>query len=86
MKVYSRSILEMESGPEWVIYDPVAHAICQYNGQITIEGLGKINASKPSGRGAIEYFDPRFAAEYFTMPMRLSRIEKLLEDLSNKEK
>ena len=73
--------LEMESRPEWVVYDPVAHAICRYNGQITIEGLGKINASKPSRRGAIEYFNPRFAAEYFSMPMRMSKIEKLLEKI-----
>jgi DNA-binding MarR family transcriptional regulator len=72
--------LEMESGPEWVFYDPVANVLCKNNGQITIKGLGKINASKPSRKGAIEYFDIRRAAEYFAMPECLFRIEKMLEE------
>ena len=78
--------LETESGPEWVVYDPVASIISKQNGQITVDGLGKINASKPLRRGELEYFDPRFAAEYLTMPRRISNIEKLLEDLVKKEK
>lgn len=77
--------LDMEHGAEWVVYDPVANLISQQSGQITIDGLGKINASKPLRRGEIEYFDPRFAADYITMPMRISNIEKLLEDLLRKE-
>ncbi|MGH9983476.1 MAG: hypothetical protein ACRD8W_05910 [Nitrososphaeraceae archaeon] len=77
--------LEMEHGAEWVVYDPVAHIISQQSGQITVDELGKINASKPLRRGEIEYFDPRFAAEYITMPKRISNIEKLLEDLLRKE-
>jgi DNA-binding MarR family transcriptional regulator len=72
--------LELEPGTEWVVYDPLAKYIIGYNGQITIEGLGKINASKPLRRGEIEYFDPRFAADYLTMPRRISNIEKLLEE------
>lgn len=75
--------LGIESGAEWVVYDPVANALCKQNGQLTIEGLGKVNASKPSRIGAIEYFDIRRAAEYFAMPERLSRIERKLEQLSN---
>lgn len=78
--------LEIEHGAEWVVYDPVANLISRQNGQITVDGLGKINASKPLRRGEIEYFDPRFAAEYITMPMRVSNIEKLLEDLIRKKK
>lgn len=77
--------LEIEHGAEWVVYDPVANIISKQSGQITVDGLGKINASKPLRRGEIEYFDPRFAAEYITMPKRISNIEKLLEDLLRKE-
>lgn len=73
--------LELEHGTEWVVYDPVANIISRQSGQITVDGLGKINASKPLRRGEIEYFDPRFAADYITMPMRVSNIEKLLEEL-----
>lgn len=78
--------LEIEPGPEWVVYDPVASIISKQNGQITVEGLGKINASKPLRRGELEYFDPRFAAEYLTMPRRISNIEMLLEDFLKKGK
>jgi hypothetical protein len=78
--------LEIENGPEWVVYDPVANFISKQNGQITVDGIGKINASKPLRRGEIEYFDPRFAADYVTMPMRVSNIEKLLEELLSKNK
>jgi hypothetical protein len=73
--------LEPESGSEWVVNDPVADSLCKYNGQITIKGLAKVNASKPARRGAVEYFDPLRAAEYFTMPQRLAKMERLLEDL-----
>ena len=78
--------LEIEPRPEWVVYDPVANIISKHNGQITVDQLGKINASKPLRRGELEYFDPRFAAEYLTMPRRISNIEKLLEELVKKEK
>ena len=77
--------LEMENGPEWVVYDPVASIISKQNGQITVDGLGKINASKPHRRGELEYFDPRFAAEYLSMPRRISNIEQLLARLLKKE-
>jgi hypothetical protein len=73
--------LEMESGAEWVVYDPVARTICKSNGQVTIEGVGKVNASKPFRRGEVEYFDLRQAADYLAMPRRLSKIEKMLEEL-----
>jgi DNA-binding MarR family transcriptional regulator len=76
--------LEIENHPEWVVYDPVANLISKQNGQITVDGIGKINASKPLRRGEIEYSDPRFAADYITMPMRVSKIEKLLEGLLKK--
>ena len=75
--------LEMESGVEWVIYNPMAGTMCKSNGQITIEGLGKVNASKPLHRGEMEYFDIRRAANYFSMPERLARMEKRLEQHSD---
>ena len=78
--------LEIEKHPEWIVYDPVASIISKQNGQITVEGLGKINASKPLRRGELEYFEPSFAAEYLSMPRRISNIEQLLEELVKKEK
>lgn len=78
--------LEIESRPEWVVYDPVANIISKQNGQVTVDQLGKVNASKPLRRGELEYFDPGFAAEYLTMPSRISNIEKLLEEFMKKEK
>jgi hypothetical protein len=36
--------LEMESGVEWVVYDPLAGTICKSNGQVTIDRLGKIKS------------------------------------------
>ena len=47
--------LDIETGAEWVVYDPIAKLICEYHGPITVDGLAKINASKPSRRGEIEY-------------------------------
>jgi DNA-binding MarR family transcriptional regulator len=79
-------ILKMESRPEWVVHDPLANQICKYNGQITVEELAKINASKPSRIGALEYFDPQFASEYCTMPRRVSNIEKLLQEVLERMK
>jgi DNA-binding MarR family transcriptional regulator len=57
--------LEIERGAEWVVYDPVANLISKQNGQITVDGLGKINASKPSRKGEIEYFDPVCCRIYY---------------------
>lgn len=73
--------LEIEHGAEWVVYDPVANIISKQNGQITVDQLGKINASKPLRRGELEYPDPRFAAEYLSVPKRISNIEQLLEQI-----
>lgn len=75
--------LKFEQGIEWVVYDPVAKLLCKYNGQITIDGLGKVNASKPYRRGEVEFFDPRRASEYFTMPQRLTKVERLFEEQNN---
>ena len=68
--------LELSSRGEWVVYDPVAHTYSKQFGQITIDGIGKVNASKPSRRGAFEFFDPRDCADYMAMPKRLSNLEQ----------
>jgi hypothetical protein len=81
--------LELSSHPEFVVYDPVAKAFSKYNGQVTIEGVGKVNASGPSRRGEFEFHDPRAAADYMAMPRRIDKIEqkvdKILELLDLKE-
>ncbi|MGB0026736.1 MAG: winged helix-turn-helix domain-containing protein [Nitrososphaeraceae archaeon] len=68
--------LELSSRGEWVVYDPVAHTYAKQFGQITIDGVGKVNASKPSRIGAFEFFDPRDCADYMDMPKRLSNLEQ----------
>jgi hypothetical protein len=61
---------------EWVVYDPVAKSLSNQLGQITIDGVGKVNASKPKRRGEFEWHDPRDCADYMAMPKRLTNIEK----------
>jgi len=81
--------LELSSRGEWVVCDPVAHTYSKQFGQITIDGTGKVNASKPSQIGAFEFFDPTDCADYMAMPKRLSNLEqdvkKILTLLKNKE-
>jgi hypothetical protein len=61
---------------EWVTYDPVAKSLSNQLGQITVDGVGKINASKPRRRGEFEWFDPTNCADYMAMPRRLANIEQ----------
>jgi hypothetical protein len=46
------------------------------NNQITVEGVGKVNASKPGRSGEFEWFDPRDCADYMALPKRLAIIEQ----------
>ena len=39
--------LELSSKGEWVIYNPLAKAITNEIGRVTLEGVGKINSSFP---------------------------------------
>ena len=76
--------LELISKPEWVVYDPLAKESCKHNGQVTYDGICKINASKPRKFGEIEFFDPRSLEDYLLMPKRLKNIEtKMTELLQN---
>jgi hypothetical protein len=76
--------LEVASKPEWVMYDPVAKAFCKHNGQVTHNGIGKANASKPRGIGEFEFFDPRALMDYMLMPQRLKNMEYSTEKISKK--
>jgi hypothetical protein len=44
---------------EWVVYDPIAKSLSNQFGQIIVDGIGKVNASKPRRIGELEWFDPR---------------------------
>ena len=68
--------LHPSSKGEWVVYDPVAKSLSNHLGQITVDGVGKVNASKPRRRGEFEWFSPRDCADYMTMPKRLANIEQ----------
>jgi len=74
--------LRVCSRPEWVIHDPIAREFCKQNGQVTYDGIGKVNASKPRHIGEFEFFDPRALSEYLLMPQRLRNVETMLERLS----
>jgi hypothetical protein len=61
---------------EWVVYDPFAKLLSNQFGQITVEGVGKVNASKPGRSGEFEWFDLRDCADYMALPKRLAMIEQ----------
>jgi predicted transcriptional regulator len=73
--------LELSSKGEWVIYSPLARTITKYTGRVTVEGIGRINASLPGRIGEFEFFDPRAAAEFLEMPRRMARIEQNMKKL-----
>ena len=68
--------LELSSKGEWVVYNPLAKAITNTTGRITVDGIGKINASLPNRYGEFEFHDPRAAAEFLEMPGRIARLEQ----------
>lgn len=68
--------LELSSKGEWVVYNPLAKVITGITGRITVDGVGKINASLPGRIGEFEFHDPRTAAEFLEMPRRLARLEQ----------
>jgi len=75
--------LELGSRGEWVAYDPVAKSFCKTNGQVTYDGIGKVNASPPRHIGEFEFHDPRALIDYLAMP---ARIENMLKRIENMEK
>jgi hypothetical protein len=46
--------LELSSKAEWVIYNPLAKAITNKIGRVTVEGVGMINASLPDRYGEFQ--------------------------------
>jgi hypothetical protein len=68
--------LELSSKAEWVIYNPLAKAITNTTGRITVDGIGKINSSLPNRYGEFEFHDPMAAAEFLEMPRRLVSLEQ----------
>jgi hypothetical protein len=73
--------LELSSRAEWLVYDPVAKGFCKHIGQVTVEALGKVNASNPGKIGEFEFYDPRVLADYMAMPRRLVSLEQAVNKL-----
>jgi predicted transcriptional regulator len=73
--------LQLGSRGEWLVYDPIARAFCKSVGQVSYDGLAKVNASKPGRLGEFEFHDPRALADYLAMPRRIDKIERMLEKL-----
>jgi predicted transcriptional regulator len=67
--------LERSSRGEWVVYNPLAKVITNKIGQVSLEGIGKINASLPNRYGEFEFYDPRAAAGFLEMPRRVAKLE-----------
>jgi len=80
--------LQSSSRGEWLIYDPIAKELCEHNGQVTYNGIVKVNASKPRKICELEFYDPRALLDYMLMPHRLKDVEtmvkKILELLEQK--
>lgn len=76
--------LQVSSRPEWLVYDPVAREFCKNNGQVTYDGIGKVNASRPRQIGEIEFNDPRALIEYLNMPTMVKNIQNEVNRISIK--
>ena len=76
--------LRLGSRGEWLVHDPVARFFCKTNGQVTYEGISKLNASKPRSFGEFEFFDPRALYDYVLMPARVTRIDVRTETIETK--
>jgi hypothetical protein len=57
----------------------LARAFCKSVGEVSYDGLAKVNASKPRRVGEFEFHDPRALADYLAMPRRIDKIERMLE-------
>lgn len=74
--------LTLSSRAEWAVYDdPVIESATRYLGQVTVDGLAKVNKSKPGRRGEVEYHHPRRVAEYVQMPSRIRKLESSMETM-----
>jgi DNA-binding MarR family transcriptional regulator len=73
--------MQLSDKGEWVVFDPVAKSITENLGRINIDGVAKINASKPLRRGEFEFFSPLAAAEYLSMPYHVRVLEYKMDKL-----
>ena len=46
-----------------------------------VDGVGKVNASRPGRRGEFEWFDPRDCVDYMAMPKSLAMMEQQQYDM-----
>jgi hypothetical protein len=75
--------LELSSKAEWVVPNPLAKAITNKVGRVTVDGVGKINASLPKRYGEFEFYNPIAAAEFLEMPGRIARLEQDVEGIKH---
>lgn len=68
--------LQLGSRGQWSVYDPIARAFCKSVGQVSYEGVAKVDASKPGHFGEFEFHDPRALLDYLAMPERVHNIEQ----------
>lgn len=73
--------LHKSSKGEWIVYSPVAKAISKHFGQLTVQGIGKINASKPRRLGEFEFYDENDATCLMNMPRRLFNVEQQIQEM-----
>jgi hypothetical protein len=70
------------AGSEWVSYnDPVAKIISKSVGQVSLKGVGKINASLPDRFGEIEFESLETFVDYIEMPKRVKDLDQRLKTI-----
>jgi hypothetical protein len=73
--------LESSSSPEYVVYSPLAKEFARHIGQVRVNGIGKLNASKPLRKGEFEFIDPRDAAVFMSLPQEVRELKDRLDQL-----
>ncbi len=73
--------LRLGSRGEWLVYDSIAGAFSKHLGQVIVQGLSKVNASKPRNIGEFEFHDPRALVDYMAMPRRIYNVEQDVKEI-----
>jgi hypothetical protein len=76
--------LQPNSRPEFVVPSPIAKRFTQHLGQVTLEGIGKVNASLPNRDGEFEFHNPRDAVGFLALPRNVRELEQRVENLDQK--